>query len=87
MLNIVKKFPFFPGMWYRGVHRDNHVCVDCRYSSRIGGTCPFCGEQTAYIGDKWRIPKKNDKKGWEKIKSLWVYKTFKKDKNESSDCM
>lgn len=76
---MLKRFKFLPGLWFRGVHRNNHVCVDCRYTCRLSGRCPFCRKETVYLGDKWRIPKKNDDKGWKEIKSLWVYKTFSKN--------
>ena len=53
--------------------RQTFVCCACRKSARRKWsvpTCPFCNESMTGIGTKWRIPKKDDDKGWELLEAL-----------------
>jgi len=51
------------------------VCCQCRLTQRhtksVGGPygppCSKCRRQMTCIGDKIRVPKKNDNKGWAKL--------------------
>jgi hypothetical protein len=52
------------------MQRYNHVCFDCRISNRIGSICSQCGKETRSIGYRLLIPKKNDIKGWSKLREL-----------------
>ena len=47
----------------------NYVCIKHKKSSR-GADCPICGEPMVCIGKRWRIPKKNDKKGWKQLEEI-----------------
>lgn len=47
--------------------QNNHVCVKHRYNSKYWGKCPVCQEELTSIGYRWRIPKKNNAKGWKVI--------------------
>lgn len=46
----------------------NAVCFPCRRSYRVYiSECPTCGSKTASMGNRIRIPKRNDNKGWIKL--------------------
>ena len=55
----------------------NCVCFQCRAVSRrskwlIGSspTCANCRRKMVVIGEKLRVPKKADSKGWKKLEEL-----------------
>jgi len=55
----------------------NLVCCNCKYSRKGIRTsqkqlekCPKCQNELIDIGSKIEIPKKRDKKGWNKLNEL-----------------
>jgi len=65
---------FFTG----GTRRNNYVCFQCRLTSREGERCPNCQQKLKYAGYKWRVPSKNDDKGWkayrEHVREIRAYR-------------
>ncbi len=52
-----------------------YICTDCRYSKRADASyglnhdlrCPECQQPLHELEWRWRIPKKNDEKGWKEL--------------------
>ena len=70
--------------------KNNYVCIDCRVARREvpyklslekGATCHSCGNRMTSIGFRWRVPKKNDTRGWKKLE-----KRFKHFIEMNEDC-
>jgi hypothetical protein len=50
------------------------VCFNCRVGFEDSFTCPQCGGELVHMGgasSNFKIPKKRDKKQWEKVKRLY----------------
>ncbi len=52
----------------------NNVCFNCRNSFKLrgGGVCPDCGNSLISLGDKRKIPRKIDIKGWKKLEKHFI---------------
>lgn len=42
-----------------------YACVTCRVANK-GGACGR-GHEMRYMGARWRAPRKNDKKAWQRV--------------------
>ena len=51
-------------------HRNNNVCFTCRYTSKVGSTCPTCGGPLHNMGYRWRFPAAHRVKAWKKMSSV-----------------
>lgn len=54
-------------------HRITYVCLDCRRQYHISSNCLSCNRKLIYVGYKLRIPKKRDKRGWNKLRAIIEY--------------
>ena len=54
----------------------NWVCFECRFVTRQAKTsknvpkCGFCNRDCICVGYKLDVPKKSDKKGWERLRKV-----------------
>lgn len=55
-----------------------YACVACRRGGKVGGSCPRCGDPMTEFGPRITLPKKNNDKAWNKIKSGNLYWDDKK---------
>ncbi len=58
---------YFKMLKYGG-QKTNSVCVKHRTNKKGYGPCPICRENMISIGDRYKVPAKDDDKGWEKLK-------------------
>jgi hypothetical protein len=64
--------------WWIRNRKSNYVCIECKkskkgeYSIHTQMVCN-CGKEMMCIGEKWRVPKKQDKNGWKKLKEHFKY--------------
>lgn len=49
------------------MHRDNHICLDCRVTFKSNWTCPNCGKTLIDVSHKTRVPGKKKVKEWNKF--------------------
>jgi hypothetical protein len=67
----------------------NWVCFDCRYTTRKPKTsertpkCLHCGDECYCLGYKVEIPKKEDKKSWERLRQNCRERLFETTELES----
>ena len=47
--------------------RNRYYCIDCRYATKMGRTCPFCQNELLLLAYT-QPPKKNDTAGWEDLR-------------------
>jgi hypothetical protein len=74
---IDKFYPY--GYSYNTSTHSKYVCFKCRIYGKSCGivnninttNCYRCNKQTAYVGEKFRPPKKNDIKAWKKSEELY----------------
>jgi hypothetical protein len=50
-----------------GGQKCNFVCVKHRTNKKDYGPCPICRVEMISIGDRYKVPPKDDDKGWEKL--------------------
>ena len=57
-----------------------YVCIDCRTSSRAASACGLktdyrcrlCSGELFEVSHRWRIPKRDDNKGWAELRQIVV---------------
>ena len=52
----------------------NKCCIKCRKVSKRLLTCNLCGNQMEDVGHNWRLPAKNDDKGWKEVENVIQHK-------------
>ena len=50
------------------------ICFKHRHVTKRDGHCPTCRERLYCVGDRARIPRKNDDAGWQSLKE-WIMLT------------
>lgn len=58
---------YFKMLKYGGAKR-NYVCAAHRVNKKEFGLCPICRQPMVGIGDRYKVPGKNDDAGWKKLK-------------------
>lgn len=63
--------------------KTTYACLECQTTTRsgtwghlqkahAGTTCPKCRQPMTNLGPKERVPKKRDRKGWARLRSIFT---------------